>query len=375
MRVLIFFLILLGIAFTLHTLQVPQVPKVPHILPTPPTPQVPQTWQTFAESNKCLTSPDNYTQLYSDLGAFNQSYTWSDVRKWGGTLRNHDYIKRHWPDIAHLIDKNILWAENMYDEPISLPADDCCKPYRDAQDMYNRSKCLRNAYSRDSHAFFNCPASFVSVPQKFPIFSQTKLHCFSDILIPSNYHFKGERLSDLIPWSVKKPILFWRGSTTGGMAKSRQDLQYFARFNVVKWAANVTDADVKFSGVVQGNHVSQLGSRVSMTNQLKYKYILVIEGNTFVSRLVSQLGTNSLVLLYRPMFLEWHTERIKAWEHYVPATELSDAFTWVKKNDRLAELITVRANELVKKHLRVEDIKCYLALALIEYSKLFRDKN
>jgi hypothetical protein len=48
-----------------------------------------------------------------------------------------------------------------------------------------------------------------------PIFSQAKLECFADILLPLAYHQENSN-SDLplISWAEKKDVLFWRGSTT-----------------------------------------------------------------------------------------------------------------------------------------------------------------
>jgi hypothetical protein len=61
------------------------------------------------------------------------------------------------------------------------------------------------------------------------------------------------------------------------------------------------DPDVK-SEIVQAY---PLRPSVSFGDMLKYKYLVVVDGNTWPSRIQSYLQTNS-VILYNGIFIDWY---------------------------------------------------------------------
>ena len=73
-----------------------------------------------------------------------------------------------------------------------------------------------------SHGFFDRPNAFNVVHDLFPIFSQSKMSSFQDILYPSPWYWYGkveyEEDKDL-DWSSKENKLWWVGSTTGGFSR------------------------------------------------------------------------------------------------------------------------------------------------------------
>jgi hypothetical protein len=262
---------------------------------------------------------------------------------------------------------------------------------------YARSSCLAKRYPKDQlpashHAFFHCPSTFPVTTSKIPIFSQTKVDCFYDIIIPTYYHFDAPRWNDHMPFADKRPTLFWRGSTTGGQPRSQADFKLFPRLNLAKWANDHKNnktlgfsVDVSISAVIQCAHLCSaiteeygVGPRVELANQLVNRYAIVVEGNTFVSRLASQLGTKSVVLFHTPTFIEWHTERIREWEHYVPFkidfSDLEEKMQWIVTHQREAEQVALRADALVHKHIRVADMQCYMSLLLLEYQALLHKR-
>ncbi|KAI8613293.1 hypothetical protein BC830DRAFT_1046621, partial [Chytriomyces sp. MP71] len=83
--------------------------------------------------------------------------------------------------------------------------------------------------------------------------------------------------------------------------------------------------DVAFNSVVQSDFRTRLlieqkfglQDTVSFKQTIKYKFLIVVDGNTFPSRLQRYLQTNSVVL-YNGVFRDWWNWRLEPWVHYVP---------------------------------------------------------
>lgn len=77
--------------------------------------------------------------------------------------------------------------------------------------------CLEPAYQHQ-HGIFVRPETFNVIAEPIPIFSQSKLSTFGDLLYPSPSYFveraSYDESSD-IQWSAKKNVMYWRGSSTG----------------------------------------------------------------------------------------------------------------------------------------------------------------
>ncbi|KAK9461102.1 uncharacterized protein V1516DRAFT_624270 [Lipomyces oligophaga] len=77
--------------------------------------------------------------------------------------------------------------------------------------------CLSSDYQHQ-HGIFVRPETFNIITDLVPIFSQSKLSTFSDIIFPSPSYF-AERVpynqTKDIRWTEKLPVLYWRGSSTG----------------------------------------------------------------------------------------------------------------------------------------------------------------
>jgi hypothetical protein len=85
-----------------------------------------------------------------------------------------------------------------------------------------------------SHGFFDRPNAFNVVHDLFPIFSQSKMSSFQDIVYPSPWYWYGKvkyNEDKDYPWGEKANRLWWRGSTTGGFSRAggwkRQHRQHF----------------------------------------------------------------------------------------------------------------------------------------------------
>ncbi|KAG9882113.1 glycosyltransferase family 90 protein, partial [Aureobasidium melanogenum] len=213
-----------------------------------------------------------------------------------------------------------------------------------------------------SHGFFDRPNAFNVVHDLVPVFSQSKMSSFQDILYPSPWYWYGKVTYDShkdVAWEKKEGKLWWVGSTTGGFSRDggwrRQHRQKFVhKLNApdqakIMYDAHLTSAasredktpdwqirsvprsdyaelmDVHFSHVGQcdpGDCDAQkeffkIVPPADQQDAWKYKYLLDMDGNAFSGRFYAFLKSHSLVFKMA-VFREWHAEWLKPWIHYVP---------------------------------------------------------
>ena len=135
-----------------------------------------------------------------------------------------------------------------------------------------------------------------------------------------------------IPFEKKKAIAFWRGATTGQKNRPAN------RFDLIEKFFNKNDKiDVSFSNLAYGtvdtsgnyinygNYRKYVKGKISITNQLKYKYLISVDGNDKSSSLNWMLACNSLVMMAKPKKLSWLMEdRLIPYVHYI---QLKDDFS------------------------------------------------
>lgn len=262
--------------------------------------------------------------------------------------------------------------------------------YGDLGFVYNTTAltdiCLSPSLST-TYGFFNRPNSYDIVHDLFPIFSQSKISSYADIIYPSPWYWYGKVTYDPgqdYAWKDKQDQLYWRGSTTGGFSRNggwrHQHRQHFvqtmnspdqvtvmtdeprrpdeppeqdpdtiyedeqedgqdpASQGVKKWRPKTVPrpvyrdlVDVHFSHVGQcdpGDCDAQVNF-FGLADQAKqhaawaYKYLVDIDGNAFSGRFYAFLHSRSLVFKMA-LFREWHYEWLKPWIHYVPLSLRGD---------------------------------------------------
>lgn len=212
-----------------------------------------------------------------------------------------------------------------------------------------------------SHGFFDRPNAFNVVHQLFPIFSQSKMSSFQDILYPSPWYWFGKVSYDEskdMDWTSKNSSLWWRGSTTGGFSRQggwrRQHRQQFVRklngLDTAKVYSNTPSdgnphwttkavprpdyqelMDIHFSHVGQCDPGDCDAQReffdiANMTDQQdawSYRFLLDMDGNAFSGRFYAFLKSHSLTFKMA-VFREWHEEWIQPWVHYIPLSLRGD---------------------------------------------------
>lgn len=293
--------------------------------------------------------------------------------------------------------------------------------------IYNQSAfsdiCNSPSFGR-SHGFFERPNSFNVVHELFPIFSQSKMSSFQDIVYPSPWYWYGKvqykETADL-KWIAKINKLWWRGSTTGGFSRNggwkRQHRQQFVRtVNALDKAkilsssnAAATDATQQSSWItkevprpdfkeIMDVHFSHIGQcdpgdcdamreffnvvePAEQQDAWKYKYLLDIDGNAFSGRFYAFLKSHSLTFKMA-VFREWHEEWIKPWVHYIPLTlrgeealEAVRYFDAEEEGKPLGVGIAEGGREWAGKALRNEDFEVWFFRLLLEYGRVIDDRR
>lgn len=267
-----------------------------------------------------------------------------------------------------------------------------------------------------THGFFDRPNAFNVVHDLFPIFSQSKMSSFQDIVYPSPWYWYGKVSYDKekdMDWKQKENRLWWVGSTTGGFSRDggwrRQHRQHMVRvLNAKDNAKILADANAKSGKPDQSvpnwqvrevprvdykdlidvhfSHVGQcdpgdcdaqreffeIVQPADQQDAWKYKYLLDLDGNAFSGRFYAFLQSRSLVFKMA-VFREWHEEWIKPWVHYIPLSlRGDDALESVRylASEEEGKVQAIRmaeaGSEWAKKVLRNEDFEVWFFRLLLE---------
>lgn len=266
---------------------------------------------------------------------------------------------------------------------------------------------------RHRFGFFNRPNSCKIVQDLFPIFSQSKISSFQDILYPSPWYWSEKvayEESQDYDWEYKEEKMYWRGSTTGGFSRHGGWRHQHRQLIVGKindlGTAHVYSKDNnndtsppswKIKGVsrlayadlfdVKFSHVSQcdpedcsaqkefftIAQPAKQQQAWKFKYLLDMDGNAFSGRFYAFLKSKSLVYKMA-IFREWHAEWLRPWVHYIPfgmvGEEYIEAVRFFKEEsdgEVLAKRLAEGSSEWAGKVLRKEDLECWLFRLLLEY--------
>lgn len=263
---------------------------------------------------------------------------------------------------------------------------------------------------RERFGFFNRPNAFDIVHDLFPIFSQSKVSTFQDILYPSPWYWskKVEYVEgNDYKWELKHNRMYWRGSTTGGFSRNggwrHQHRQLFVeRINALD-RAKIFEAqdknqtapwilkevqrqdykdlfDVKFSHVGQcdpgdcdaQNEYFEVVKPGKQQDAWAYKYLLDIDGNAFSGRFYAFLKSKSLTFKMA-IFREWHEEWLRPWVHYIPLGMKGDEYVESVRYFREEETgrsqaprIANASKEWAATALRNDDLEAWFFRLLIE---------
>ncbi|KAL9111432.1 MAG: hypothetical protein Q9227_004109 [Pyrenula ochraceoflavens] len=267
--------------------------------------------------------------------------------------------------------------------------------------------------------FFDRPNAFRVAHDLFPVFSQSKMSSFQDILYPSPWYWADRARYDPekdVKWDEKEGRMFWRGSTTGGFSRDggwrRQHRQRFLqkinkldRAKILARAHEARDSDwiqtevprpdmkdlfdVHFTFIGQCDpgdcdaqrEYFEVVNAVDMYDAFKYKYLLDIDGNAFSGRYYAFLLSHSLVYKLA-LFREWHDEILKPWVHYVPLSlhgeEYVESVRYFEREEEgraQAKKMADSSRDWAEKALRKVDMEAWFFRLLLEYGRVIDDNR
>ncbi|KAF4551576.1 Hypothetical protein D9617_13g100770 [Elsinoe fawcettii] len=276
-----------------------------------------------------------------------------------------------------------------------------------------------------SHGFFDRPNAFNVVHDLVPIFSQSKMSSFQDILYPSPWYWseKVHYNPKADPsWPSKAAKLWWVGSTTGGFSRNggwrRQHRQKLVtKLNALDIAKimhnsatssgdlggenpdwNIKDVqreeykdlmDVHFSHIGQCDpgdcdaqkEFFQMVKQADFQTAWKHRFLLDVDGNAFSGRFYAFLKSKSLPIKMN-VFREWHEEWIRPWVHFVPLSlraeeglELVRYLSAEEEGRRTAERLAEQGRMWAEKTLRNEDFEVWFFRLLLEYARVIDDER
>ncbi|KXT11496.1 hypothetical protein AC579_2418 [Pseudocercospora musae] len=292
--------------------------------------------------------------------------------------------------------------------------------------VYNQTAfsdvCNSPSYG-ESHGFFDRPNAFNVVHELYPVFSQSKMSSFNDILFPSPWYWFGKvdykETSDMA-WDKKNDKFWWRGSTTGGFSRNggwrRQHRQKFvAKVNALDTATVLQNSNSAATDKDRGHtewitkemprsdfkelidvHFSHIGQcdpgdcdaqreffgvepGVDQQDAWKWKFLLDMDGNAFSGRFYAFLESRSLPLKMA-VFREWHEDWIKPWLHYIPLSLKADEALEVvryldaeEEGKKMAIAVAEAGRDWARKALRNEDFEVWFFRLLLEYGRVVDD--
>ncbi len=194
-----------------------------------------------------------------------------------------------------------------------------------------------------------------------------------------------------VDWADKTETAFFRGAATGQL-KNNQRLHLAKTSH--DWSKDSSMQDLLNAGITSWNLSDKIDSdgfvhyiipkqweavgvsiqkKLPMNEQIKYKYILNVDGHTRPNRTTWILSSGSLMLMVDPNNIEypdrtWVDKVLKPWKHYVPIksdlSNLEEQIRWCQSNDPECKAIMKRAKVFVQTYITRDTIAEYMAYAM-----------
>ncbi|ORY68078.1 hypothetical protein BCR35DRAFT_269931, partial [Leucosporidium creatinivorum] len=274
---------------------------------------------------------------------------------------------------------------------------------------------------QDLHAAYIHPLSFTYTTQPFPVFGNSKIGGFDDILIPSWWYWfqvSQYQAGADVDWEEKSNKLFWRGSNTGGYSialnfKGWLRSRAVSQSNVPSsWshtsslllasasgrslsttipshALNEAISDIAFAAPDQGDADSleaqrseptfRFTDRTPFEENYKSKAVLDLDGTAYSGRFLALMQSKGAVFKAHS-FKEAVEHSLIPWYHYIPVsvrlTELPSLLGFFfGAVDHLEELRAVaeQGQEWARKCARKEDHMLYAYLLVLEWGRILQE--
>jgi len=184
-----------------------------------------------------------------------------------------------------------------------------------------------------------------------------------------------------IPFQNKVGCALWRGATTGqvGRCANRFDLveKYFDNHNKINIGfSNIAWGTVDTSGNIINYHsyAKWVKGKMSIKEQLRYKYLLAVDGNDKASGLNWQLASKSLVMMAKPTKISWLMEdNLIPNVHYIQLkndfSDLEEKIEWCESHPNECQQMVNNANHFMSQFYN-ENMERYIeSQVIVRYMK------
>jgi hypothetical protein len=191
------------------------------------------------------------------------------------------------------------------------------------------------------------------------------------------------------PWLSRKNKAVWRGSTTGALY-TLENWRDLPRSKVVAASTAFPDLlDARFSDISQVREEQRteitrifqsekmLGERMTYDEQMQYRMVVVVDGNSVPDRFAEQLAMGAAVLKVDSSHREfWYGDAIPN-VHYIPvARDVSDLAARVREaqlpeNSEWVRGVAQRGSVFIRSRLSKDALGCYWVQLLKAYGSHF----
>lgn len=216
------------------------------------------------------------------------------------------------------------------------------KPYKPQFDSFINSNDIKNVDNNKypilhKKKYILCFSKRINDPSAI---------CFPDIYYILRNGYKkllNEIDTNLVNWTNKKNKLIYRGNNKNGYI-----------YNFINYENKKKIPRQYFYKKFKNNKLINLdNNELSKSKQLKYKYILDIDGYTNSwEGTIWKLYSGSVVIKQKSIWKQWYYDELKEWVHYVPVnndfSNLEVIIEWCINNDTLCEQIAQNSRQFVK---------------------------
>ncbi|OJJ47861.1 hypothetical protein ASPZODRAFT_151296 [Penicilliopsis zonata CBS 506.65] len=317
---------------------------------------------------------------------------------------------------------------------------DCLHPHSMGQFPTEWHLALDTCHQPDLvtlHGFMLSPTTLKVSQELVPLFSQSSISGFSDIVYPSPWNYidkiqyaPSEEYPEL-DYGAKQNSLFWIGTTTEGLSSqgqwkgmARQRFVHHVNNNslnavsVLLRSNNRSDtysyqimdglAPVDQLGLTTSVHLVDLvrchdceseekqfslAPPVDFQQHWNHRYLFDMDGAGFSGRFLPFLQSNSLPFR-TGVFRQWLDSRVTAWLHFVPIdlrfhglwstlayfagtniTKAGKPLVLMEPHDLQGKWIADQGREWAEATLRKEDMEIYFFRLLLEWARLTDDRR
>jgi hypothetical protein len=160
--------------------------------------------------------------------------------------------------------------------------------------------------------------------------------------------------NNYVKWENKINICIWRGDIKNGYS--------YNFFNTQKNNVHPREYFIKLYKKSLFNKVDFKNELTSIPEQIKYKYILDIDGFASTwSATVWKLYSGSVLLKQKSVWSQWYYDDFQEYVHYVPIandfSDLNQQIDWCINNDDKCKIIVENAKKFVLERLNWERVK------------------